>query len=100
VSWTLRPPAAAGGEARLALRWQESGGPVLDAAPRRRGFGSRLLERGLALELRGTVRLDFAPPGLVCTIEAPLAVVAPGDAAAGIASAIDQCRIASAASQR
>ncbi|MDR6512060.1 hypothetical protein J2792_002943 [Novosphingobium capsulatum] len=29
-----------------------------------------MLQRALAGALRGTVKLDFAPTGLVCTIEA------------------------------
>ena len=40
--------------------------------PVRRGFGSRLIERGLAMDLDGKVRLDFRGDGVVCTIEAPL----------------------------
>jgi two-component sensor histidine kinase len=40
------------------------------AEPLRRGFGSRLIERGLAGELAGNARLDFRPDGLVCTIKA------------------------------
>lgn len=51
--------------------WRESGGPPV-SQPTRRGFGSRLLERGVAAELHGEVRLDFRPEGLVCTIRAPL----------------------------
>jgi two-component sensor histidine kinase len=39
---------------------------------RKTGFGTRLVERGLASELGGTVRLAYEPGGLVCTIEAPL----------------------------
>jgi PAS domain S-box-containing protein len=60
-----------GGPVRLVLRWEESGGPPV-AVPDRRGFGSRLIERGLAAELGGTAIIDFAPTGVVCTIEAPL----------------------------
>jgi PAS domain S-box-containing protein len=56
---------------RLRLVWRESGGPPV-SVPARRGFGSRMIERGLAAELGGTVRIDFAPAGLVCTVEAPL----------------------------
>ena len=55
----------------LRLRWQESGGPSVQA-PSRKGFGSRLIERSLAGDLGGNVRLTFAPAGLVCTIDAPL----------------------------
>ncbi|MBS0315431.1 MAG: PAS domain S-box protein [Proteobacteria bacterium] len=57
---------------RFRLHWREAGGPAV-APPVRRGFGSRMLERALAAELDGTVRLDFAPSGLCCTIEAPAA---------------------------
>ncbi len=56
----------------LRLRWEEKGGPPV-APPQRRGFGSRLIERSLAQDLGGEVRIDFAPTGLVCTVEAPLA---------------------------
>lgn len=44
--------------------------------PARRGFGSRLIERGLARELRAETRLLFAAPGLRCEIDVPLAAVA------------------------
>jgi two-component sensor histidine kinase len=57
-------------DGRLALEWRESGGPAV-TAPSRRGFGSRLLERGLAHELGGAVRLTFEAGGVVCRIEAP-----------------------------
>jgi PAS domain S-box-containing protein len=56
----------------LRLRWEEKGGPPV-TPPQRRGFGSRLIERSLAHDLGGDVRIDFAPTGLVCTIDAPVA---------------------------
>jgi len=59
------------GPARLTLRWEESGGPAVEP-PTRRGFGTRMIERGLAAELGGTVTIDFRPGGLVCTVDAPL----------------------------
>jgi two-component sensor histidine kinase len=37
-----------------------------------KGFGSIMIERGLSLEVEGKAELDFAPGGLVCTIEIPL----------------------------
>jgi two-component sensor histidine kinase len=43
--------------------------------PKSNGFGSRLIERSLPLELGGKAQLSFEPGGLVCTIEAPLAQV-------------------------
>ncbi|WP_074078423.1 PAS domain S-box protein [Microvirga massiliensis] len=59
------------GGRRLHLRWAERGGPAV-LPPRSRGFGSRLIERGLARELDADVRLDYAPSGVICTIGAPL----------------------------
>ncbi|MBS0362801.1 MAG: histidine kinase, partial [Proteobacteria bacterium] len=47
VAWGFAGDAVA---PRLRLAWRERGGPPV-VAPERRGFGSRLLERGLAVEL-------------------------------------------------
>lgn len=58
-------------EPRISIVWRETGGPTV-RPPTRRGFGTQMIERALAAELRGTVRLDFKPSGLVCEIDAPL----------------------------
>jgi two-component sensor histidine kinase len=42
------------------------------AAVKLPGFGSRLIERGLAGERNGEVRLDYDPEGDVCTIDVPI----------------------------
>jgi len=55
----------------LWIVWRESGGPPT-RAPERRGFGSRLLESGVAREFGGVVGLEYARSGLICTIRAPL----------------------------
>jgi len=55
----------------LRLKWAETGGPPVETTDRK-GFGSILIERGLSLELDCKAELDFAPSGLVCTIEIPL----------------------------
>ncbi|CAO3435702.1 sensor histidine kinase [Azospirillum endophyticum] len=55
----------------LVLRWRESGGPPV-VPPTRRGFGSRLIERGLAHELEGDVALAFDPAGVRCRLVIPL----------------------------
>ncbi|AUX80019.1 PAS domain S-box protein [Sinorhizobium fredii] len=55
---------------RLHIRWSESGGPAV-LAPKRNGFGRLLLERVLASDLGGEVKLQFAPQGLVCMIDIP-----------------------------
>jgi len=55
----------------LALRWSEHGGPTV-VEPQRKGFGSRLITRGLAGDIGGDVTLSYEPAGVVCTITAPL----------------------------
>jgi PAS domain S-box-containing protein len=60
-------------EGRLRLEWREAGGPPVKRPPRR-GFGSRMIERGLAAGLAGTVTIDYAPAGLIGTVDAPLPV--------------------------
>ena len=59
---------------RFRLRWEERGGPPV-SPPTHRGFGSRMIERGLAAELRGEARIDWRPEGVVCTIDAPLVAI-------------------------
>ena len=56
---------------QLVLRWTERNGPPVEP-PTRRGFGTRMIERGLAAEFKGKVELSFAPDGLVCTLIAQL----------------------------
>jgi two-component sensor histidine kinase len=60
-------------EPRFCLTWSEQGGPPVLAPPTRKGFGSRLIERSFAAEVGGDVKLTYAPTGLVCRLEAPLA---------------------------
>lgn len=67
VAWTIEP--APEGD-RLILRWSEEKGPPV-TPPSKKGFGSRVIERGLALELGGTTHLDYRPEGVVCTIDIP-----------------------------
>ena len=69
---------AAGGEDKqrplLRIDWIEQGGPAV-AQPQNRGFGSKLIEGGIAAELGGSARLAFEPAGLRCQIVIPLNAV-------------------------
>jgi PAS domain S-box-containing protein len=67
IEWTIEPPSEGN---RLNLRLVETGGPPV-SPPARKGFGSRMIEQGLALELEGTARLDYRPDGLICTMNFP-----------------------------
>jgi PAS domain S-box-containing protein len=69
VRWSLKRPRNKA--PTVEILWRERGGPAV-RPPERRGFGSRLLERGLAQEFGGAVRLDFAPEGVECRISLPL----------------------------
>jgi two-component sensor histidine kinase len=58
----------------LRLSWREHGGPPV-RAPRRDGFGRRLVEQAVPYELKARVRLGFEPGGVTCELEAPLSTL-------------------------
>jgi two-component sensor histidine kinase len=68
VEWTMETAPAG---KRLLLSWKEKGGPLVKP-PAHKGFGSRVIERGLAHELEGSTHLEYRPEGLVCTMDIPL----------------------------
>ena len=58
-------------EALVRVEWQESGGPPV--SPRRgRGFGTDLIERIVAHELKHEVLLEFLPEGVRCVLTIPV----------------------------
>ena len=72
VRWATSP--SADDLIHVTIEWSEASGPPV-TAPTRRGFGTRLIERGLSAELRSEVSLDFRESGLKCTILAKLPTV-------------------------
>jgi len=68
VSWAID---RAGDDDELTIDWREMGGPPV-AAPSRRGFGSRLIERGLSSGGASEVSMSFLPQGLHCRISTRL----------------------------
>lgn len=65
VTWWL----AGDGGSTFHFRWHESGvGPV--EMPARRGFGSHLVERNLALSIGGFSKMRFGPDGLILDVTA------------------------------
>jgi PAS domain S-box-containing protein len=71
VVWTILPRQPKE-EPVVEIAWRERGGPPVRPPPRR-GFGSRLIENGLAHEFGTQVVLNFAPQGVECCIRLPLA---------------------------
>ncbi len=65
VIWTLINSGLA------RIDWVESDGPSVPTE-RARGFGSDLIEKIVAHELRHPVNLDFAPEGVRCTLLVPV----------------------------
>ncbi|KQT47424.1 hypothetical protein ASG43_09900 [Aureimonas sp. Leaf454] len=64
--------AEAAGVSMFRLCWRETGGPPV-ARPSRRGFGTRLVERGLSGATGGSIRLDYPAEGFVYELLVPLA---------------------------
>ncbi|MEE4317527.1 MAG: CHASE domain-containing protein [Erythrobacter sp.] len=59
------------GDNLAEVEWRETGGPPV-ARERRRGFGTELIEKVVAHELRQPVALDFRPEGVVCVMRVPI----------------------------
>ncbi len=56
---------------QLRMEWRESGGkPVTE--PTRTGYGTDFIQRAVTHELGGTVKVQYLPDGLSCTIEFPV----------------------------
>ena len=68
IDWTVMSEAEGN---RLLLRWRERDGPEV-SPPTHKGFGSWVIERGLAHELDGKVTLDYLRHGVACTINIPV----------------------------
>ena len=74
LSWTVDLPDKADGSRALHLVWREHGGPPVETPPAR-GFGSKLIERGLASALNGSAVLTFAREGVVCRVDGRIAAL-------------------------
>ncbi|HEX8447232.1 MAG TPA: CheR family methyltransferase [Sphingomonas sp.] len=70
VIWSVQPGSSG---SRLLLEWQESGVPVVPTEPARSGFGRELIEHALPYQLGATTALEFAPGGVRCSINIPIA---------------------------
>jgi len=70
VSWHLNRS-----DGSLEIEWKESGGPVIEGPPARRGFGSTLLEASTR-QFDGAVYLDWQAEGLICRLRLPANQVA------------------------
>lgn len=58
VGWSANP----GDSSRFDFEWREEGGPPVEA-PKRKGFGMRILGRGIELETGGKSEVNYDPAG-------------------------------------
>lgn len=68
VTWTMERH---GDGEHLVLDWTEQNGPPV-TAPTKLGFGTTLIERGLAHDLSGEARIEFLPGGVRASVKAVL----------------------------
>lgn len=69
VRWRSEPR---NGQDWLVIEWRERGVAIVDAVPRRQGFGSELISRRIPYELKGHGSFTLQPGGLESRIEFPL----------------------------
>jgi light-regulated signal transduction histidine kinase (bacteriophytochrome) len=72
IKWSRTEPGG------LNMSWTESGGPAV-IRPTRRGFGSTLIERALAMETDGQASLQYLPDGVICSVMLPPASLVTSD---------------------
>ncbi len=68
VTWAVERD---GDQDHLVLDWVEQNGPPV-VAPAKQGFGTVLIERGLAHDLSGEAKIAFLPDGVRASVRAPL----------------------------
>jgi two-component sensor histidine kinase len=61
IKWTVE-----GG--RFQFVWRETNGPRV-AAPKRRGFGTRMIERALSATVQGEAKIEYLSEGLLFTLD-------------------------------
>jgi PAS domain S-box-containing protein len=76
IAWRVGEEA---GASVLQFSWRERNGPDV-VTPSRKGFGSRLIERGWTSAAQTEVQMEYREDGLVCTMTARQARVEPEEA--------------------
>jgi PAS domain S-box-containing protein len=73
IRWSVEPQQS-DDKPSFRWTWQESGGPKV-TPPKRRGFGSLLLQRVFATDFNGKVQIDYHPNGVVCVLQSAMPTV-------------------------
>jgi two-component sensor histidine kinase len=56
-------------DGNVTVVWTERGGPVVEQGERSRGYGSKLLDRSISMQLGGSIAYDWSAEGLIVQIE-------------------------------
>jgi len=73
ITWRVDDDA---GKRQILLDWRERGVSMgVEGAPKRKGYGSELIERALPYQLMAKTRLQFDSDGVHCSIAVPVAAV-------------------------
>jgi two-component sensor histidine kinase len=67
INWEFQD---VGGKREFKLTWQELGGPPA-IRPKRKGFGSTIIENMIARSVLGTATMTYAPTGVIWELTAP-----------------------------
>ena len=63
LDWDVQPDA-------IVINWRETGGPAA-RAPRKTGFGTRIITSSIERQLGGKTTFDWRPEGLSCVLRVP-----------------------------
>ena len=68
IDWHFK---SADEKSQLEFMWQETGGPEV-SPPERKGFGTTLIERALASEMKGETAVEYLPSGVTFKCSFPV----------------------------
>jgi len=73
---TIAIDFAQGADGALIINWRERGGPKAVTPPKRRGFGTTIIERAIPHEFGGTAEVRYDPEGVSASFGVPAAFIA------------------------
>jgi two-component sensor histidine kinase len=55
-------------DAEVVVVWTERGGPPVAAPAGESGYGSKMLNRAMTMQLGGSISCDWSPEGVIVTL--------------------------------
>lgn len=66
VNWSVA-------DGKVAIVWDERGGPLVAGEPGKRGFGTRVMDSMVRGQFKGAIEFNWRPEGLLCAFSLPIA---------------------------